>query len=251
MSKPVVLIVIPAFNEADRLPRYLDQLLPELGKLDQLEIRCVVVDDGSGPGQLDRFEGDLEKRRKPFPLLLPLIQLSKNRGKGGAILAGWNETGPADFYSFLDADGAVPPSEVARLILQAVACSPPRSLFASRIRLLGKRVERKLTRHLLGRIFATLIGTFICREVYDSQCGFKLIPAGHWNCIRKGVQENRFAFDVELLAALLQNSLQVEEIPICWIDVPGSKISLIKDPWNMVCSVLKIRGKMNRGYYRR
>ncbi|MDD5350204.1 MAG: hypothetical protein PHQ12_08335, partial [Chthoniobacteraceae bacterium] len=195
----------------------------------------------------------MERIRPQHPMVRPALFLERNEGKGAAILRGWDtalEDGAEEngWVGFLDADGAVPAREVAR-VLGTIAAAPQtrRSLFASRIQMRGRTVKRRLKRHLMGRVFATLVGTLIDPRIYDSQCGFKLIPAAAYRRIRPVMEEKRFAFDVELLAALNHYGFPVEEIPVDWEDIPGSKVSLVRDAWRMFRAVRAIRRRLPGG----
>ena len=236
-------LVIPAFEESARLPAYLGELARELEAL-EFPVRILVVDDGSSASERDalaRVVNDLASRH---PSILPPLLLAKNQGKGGAILAGWSAGHAANWFGFADADGATPAREVARVLKRAAeGAGSPECFFASRIKLLGRCVERKMSRHFMGRVYATLVGSLIHSGVYDSQCGFKIISARAFAVIREVVSEKRFAFDVDLLAALVDAGISIEEIPIDWKDVPGSKVSFVKDTVRMFVSLLRIRAK--------
>ena len=238
-----VWLVIPSYNDGERLASYLPGLCLELEATGQA-VRVQVVDDGSAPGQRDRLREMVCKLQARHPFIEPPIFQEKNEGKGAAILRGWEAAGAnAEWLGFLDADGAIPAYEVRRLIGQLDA-SGTKALFASRVQMRGRRVNRSLRRHLLGRVFASLVGQWIDPCVYDSQCGFKLIPAAAWRNVRPLLREKRFAFDVELLAALNHLGCPVEEVPIDWTDIPGSKVSLLRDPLQMALSIRKIRERM-------
>jgi len=235
-----VLLTIPCFNEAGRLPRFLPALLGELATT-AWETRVQVVDDGSAPAQRSDLERFIESQRGTFSNLAPLLALSSNRGKGGAVRAAWDDAlATADRLAFVDADGSLSPKETTR-VLGLCAAGPERTLFASRVRMLGKEVERNLSRHLMGRVFASLVGVLIDKRVYDSQCGLKVLPTPHYRQIAPMLAETRFAFDVELLAALLHSGLPVEEIPVDWSDVPGSKVHPVRDTLSMLRALFRIR----------
>ncbi len=244
--KCAVWLVIPSYNDGERLARYLPELCQELEGAGQA-VRLQVVDDGSAPAQRDRLRELVCEAQARHAFVQPPIFQEKNEGKGAAILRGWEAAGEtAEWLGFLDADGAIPAREVRRLIgrLGSSAPSAPTALFASRVQLRGRVVNRSLRRHLLGRVFASMVGTWIDPHIYDSQCGFKLIPAAAWNKVRPLLREKRFAFDVELLAALNHHGCAVEEVPIDWTDIPGSKVSLLRDPLQMALSIKKIRERM-------
>lgn len=247
-STPRFLLVIPAYRESARLPDYLEELVSTLADA-RPGITIQIVDDGSGPGEQAALLGLVTRHANSMqPSVLEPLCLPDNQGKGAAVRIGWTEglrREAADWVGFVDADGAIPAIEVRRLIEIAASRANPEVLFASRIRMLGRRVERSAMRHLSGRLFATLIGNTICSEVYDSQCGFKLLPREAWQHIADELQEPGFAFDVELLAALRKSGLAIEEVPIDWIDRPGSKVRLLRDGWRMVRAVFRIKRRFS------
>lgn len=243
-SAPRFLLVIPAYRESARLPGFLDELIEVLTDTHPT-INILIVDDGSGPDEQTAISDALKRHAgSAQPRLLAALMLKHNQGKGAAIRQGWSKglgIQAVDWVGFVDADGAIPAREVRRLIELAAGRTDRPVLFASRIRMLGKRIERSFTRHLSGRLFATLIGNTICEEVYDSQCGYKLLPAEAWQRIADSLHETGFAFDVELLAALRRHDATIEEVPIDWIDRPGSKVRLLRDGWRMLRAVRRIK----------
>jgi dolichyl-phosphate beta-glucosyltransferase len=239
---PLLLIVIPAYQESKRLPLFLRRLGEEIkGKLTRT--RILVVDDGSGPEEQQLTASFISELHNDFPFMLKPLLLPINHGKGGAILAGWDIGGGYDHLAFVDADGAVPATEVVRLVRLLDSCDYPGAIFGSRIRMLGVNVTRTWKRHLSGRIFSFLVGILIERDVYDSQCGLKFIPQKYFMKIRGKLKGMGFAFDVEILSALKSAGCPINEVPINWADTPGSKVSLFKDTVKMVAAVFSIRSK--------
>ncbi|HEX4085244.1 MAG TPA: glycosyltransferase [Chthoniobacteraceae bacterium] len=237
------LLVVPAFEESRRLPVFLEALAREL-EAETFLARILVVDDGSRKSECEQVAGAVETLAKAHPVILPPLLLPVNQGKGGAIMAGWASETPARWLCFADADGATPAREIARVLRSVAEDSRERDcFFASRIKLLGRAVQRKMSRHLLGRVYATLVGTLIHSGVYDSQCGFKIVSAEAYRAVRGVITEKRFAFDVELLAALVDAEMSIEEVPIDWKDIPGSKVSFLGDTVRMFVSLLRIRAK--------
>ncbi len=128
------------------------------------------------------------------------------------------------------------------MIKIAIREGPQRgALFASRVLMLGRQVTRDFHRHLLGRVYATLVSSLLQIPIYDSQCGFKLIPGSAWEKVRQKLQIGGFAFDVELLVALLDSGIKVTELPIDWHETPGGKVHLIRDSYRMYRDVLRVR----------
>jgi dolichyl-phosphate beta-glucosyltransferase len=232
-------IVIPAYRESERLPGFLRQLLLELSLVD---FRCqvLVVDDGSGAleqGRLSQLTNELAASEE----LLPALLLEQNAGKGAAIRAGWARAQDAKWVCFVDADGAIAPNEVRRLLEEADATEEECAIFGSRIKMLGKKVERTFLRHCMGRVFALMVGLLISPQIYDSQCGIKIIPGRAYRKIKSRLLEEGFGFDVELLAVLLDHGTSIREIPIDWRDQAGSKVSLVRDTFRLYTGLQRIR----------
>jgi len=241
MSPPAdFFLAIPAFKESARLPRFLAALVEVLRDADY---RCViqVVDDGSGPEEQAALTVLLANYPQANPLVPPPILLPHNQGKGAAIKAAWTTGSAHRQLAFVDADGAVSAVEVRRLFDSVHAQRTPSIVFASRIRMLGRQVERSFARHLTGRLFASLVGMSICPRIYDSQCGFKILPASSWAAVAGKVREDGFAFDVELLAVLLPGPVPIIEIPVDWYDQAGSRVRVLRDSVRMALAIRRIR----------
>jgi len=231
-------LIVPCFRESLRLPRYLPDLCRAMQTLGGVKI--LVVDDGSGERESTATRNLVESLRNEYPCLQSLLMLPANVGKGAAIYAGWAKSREADWLAFVDADGACSAAEVARLLTMSHGNS---ALFASRVKMLGRRVDRLFKRHLLGRVYATLVSQILRVPVYDSQCGLKVVPRAAFEKISSRLQVTGFAFDVELMVALLDTGCQIQEVPIDWHEVPGGKVNLIRDSWRMAWDVLKIRSR--------
>jgi hypothetical protein len=158
----------------------------------------------------------------------------------------------ADVVAYFDADLATPVDELLRLI-EALSSDAGRSVvLASRVGLLGHAIERRMTRHYLGRLYATAASITLGVPVYDTQCGAKVFrdsPA-----LRAALTDpfpDRWAFDVELLARLLHpaqgtpplSADAIVEVPLrAWRDVGGSKVT----PVASVRAVLALWGVRRR-----
>ena len=164
-----------------------------------------------------------------------LLSLACNSGKAEAVRQGMLRAldSGADVVGYYDADLATPPHEMLRL-LAVLDESGALIALASRVRLLGTKIERRALRHYLGRIFATAASLCIGIPIYDSQCGAKVFRAGE--CLSEALADpftSRWGFDVELLGRLLVGDPRTPGItPDCflemplksWRDVPGSKL---------------------------
>ena len=161
-------------------------------------------------------------------------------------MRGWAKLGDEAWVGFVDADGAVGLSEILRAEAWLGEQSGIDALFGSRVKMLGRRVERSWKRHLSGRIFATMVSELGRVPVYDSQCGLKLVRAATYRRVAPFLQTEGFAFDVELLLLLMKLGCRVVEFPVDWRDVPGSKVSLLRDSWRMAREVVRIQKRVAR-----
>jgi dolichyl-phosphate beta-glucosyltransferase len=246
-----VVIVVPCYNEAHRLPR--ERLLSALDLWPWLSL--VLVDDGSR----DETRKVLEELATLRPGRSRVLNLPQNRGKAEAVRQGviaLAKNGLHSAFGYWDADLATPFEELPRL---TTALEDPEVLLAlgSRVRLLGRAIERRPQRHYLGRIYATIVSTILELEVYDTQCGAKLFRN---HAVTRGLFDEPFAtrwsFDVEILLRLTEaeragriSSLRrvCREVPLeRWMDVPGSKLGLSSAP-QILAELASIWARANRG----
>lgn len=226
-TAPATVIAVPCHNEAERLdPGALAELAAQEG------VSLVLVDDGSSDGTRSM----LRTIETCCPSRISVLCFDRNSGKAHAVRAGLRrgiECGAA-WVGFLDADLAVPVPEMVRLLGRRGAGVDV--VLASRVRLLGRHIERRALRHVAGRAFASFASLLLRLPVYDTQCGAKLLrvtPA-----LRSALDEpfkTTWLFDVELIARLLEpptgvapiQRSQFVEVPLRrWTDVPGGGLSL-------------------------
>jgi dolichyl-phosphate beta-glucosyltransferase len=220
-------IVIPCFNEERRLD---EARFVELAE--QRKAHLFFIDDGSRDRTADVLEGVRARVRDA----IDVHRLPKNQGKAEAVRQGLRlalERG-FELVGYADADLATPPAELLRM-LELMEKSPHLDVaIGSRVLLIGRRIERKATRHYLGRVFATFAANVLRTPFYDTQCGAKFFRKTA--ALETALAErfvSRWAFDVELLGRLLVGSSgvaglpldRVREVPLEeWIDKPGSKL---------------------------
>jgi dolichyl-phosphate beta-glucosyltransferase len=238
-------VVIPCFRESKRLPVFLGPLCQELAQ-SPCSTSILIVDDGSGYPEDAAVRSIIRDFQARYPTLIaePTF-LARNLGKGGAVYAGWNaalDASSPELLCFVDADGAVPAQEVRKVIEELAGDQEHRwdAAFGSRIKILGKSVRRRASRHYIGRVFATFVSVLTGLEIYDSQCGLKVLRRNAYRMIAPRLKETRYAFDVELTLLLIKNRFKICEIPIDWSEVAGSKVNLMKDSIRMFADVLRI-----------
>jgi dolichyl-phosphate beta-glucosyltransferase len=235
---PHLSVVIPAFNEARRLPPYLDEVIGFLeGRGQPWEV--VVVDDGStdGTGAAVRALA----ARHPGLRLLPL---GRNRGKGAAVRAGMLAAVGA-FRLFADADGATPIAELKRLE-PALAAGADVVIGSRALSDPAVTVRARPHRVVAGRLFNWLAARLGVRGVADSQCGFKLFTGAAAERLFGALQTAGFAFDVELLLRAQALGYRIVEVPVNWADQEGSKVGVLSSGPGMLSQVLMVRWRMRR-----
>jgi glycosyltransferase involved in cell wall biosynthesis len=237
------LLVIPHYNDAERLAPFLKNLVQVLPS----HYSILVSDDGSNSlqrEQLSRVLGPcLNQTEGEAPHVLPPLFVEENTGKGAAVRRGWDygEVHGFSLLAFADADGAVSATEIARAENHIRENTQDiDALFGSRVKMLGRTVTRSLKRHLSGRIFATLVSRLGNVPAYDTQCGLKILKTESYRVIQSAIQTPGFAFDVELCLLIQKANCRVIEFPVDWHDVPGSKVSLLRDSVRMAIEVVKI-----------
>lgn len=234
-------IVIPAFNEGTRLPATLDALLAFLDS-ETRRAEVIVVDDGS------RDDTSAQVRRyESIDARVRLIRLPQNRGKGYAVRTGVvNAAGR--LVLFADADGATPFDMLARLEAQLQAGA--RVAIGSRgVRDRTTRVQARLYRRVLGRLFHAVVRTFAVHGITDTQCGFKLFDAEVAHDLFSRMRMSGFSFDVEVLLMAIRSGYRVAEVPVNWTHQPGSKVRVLRDGMLMARDVLRIRANALAGLY--
>jgi glycosyltransferase involved in cell wall biosynthesis len=236
-ASPGLSIVIPAYNEARRLPGTLEQLRRFLESQPRpWEIR--VVDDGSTDGTAEVVLGFARKDDRV------VLQREPHRGKGGAVKAGMLAATAA--YRFLcDADLSMPAHELPRF-LPPVAPAFDIAI-GSREGAGARRVGEPWWRHVTGRVFNWTIGTLAIRGIRDTQCGFKMFTGRAAEAVFPHVTLEGWAFDVEALAIARSLGLVIIEVPIEWHHRPESQVSVTRDAWRMLVDVWQVRRRMRRG----
>ena len=228
---PTCIVVVPCYNEAARLDT---SAFREFAARHDA-VHFLFVDDGSRDATAQLLEDLRESDPKRFSVLV----LGANAGKAEAVRHGLLnacEMRPT-YVGFWDADLATPLDDIVRFMALLEARPDIEMVFGSRVHLLGRSVRRKLARHYLGRVFATVAAFALGVGVYDTQCGAKIFRAT--DGFRQRLREpfiGGWIFDVEIIAREIQarrgTSLPpvsniIYEYPLdVWNDVAGSKIKL-------------------------
>lgn len=228
-ATPLCLIVVPCYNEGSRLQvtRFTDFLRKVEG------VNFLFVNDGSGDNTLDVLQTIRSGREDRVQIL----DKQPNAGKAEAVRTGLLkaiEEGQGTYVGFWDADLSTPLEVIPDFLALLNGSDQFQMVFGSRVRLLGRDVARKASRHYLGRVFASFASITLGLPIYDTQCGAKLFRVTpELASILKEKFLSRWVFDVEILAryiAFYQGSVaylreSIYEFPLPrWYDVDGSKV---------------------------
>lgn len=239
MDKPFLSIIIPAHNEEDRLSVTLQQVL-EFTRKQDYSIEAIIIENGSR----DRTLQIAQEFARGFPELRVLQ--SELSGKGRAVRMGMLAA-RGEYRFMCDTDFSMPIEEINRFLPPALnGCDVA---IASREAPGAVRYDEPAYRHLVGRIYNTMIRVLALPGLNDTQCGFK--------CFRGEVAEVLFpqqtltgwSFDVEVLFIARRLGYQIVEVPIPWYFNSGSKIRVWHDSLSMGTDLLKIRLNALRGRY--
>lgn len=242
VGRPHLSIVIPAYDEEARLGATLEKIAHYVDAAG-LDTEILVVDDGSTDGTAALATSLLKTRRGR------VVANPENRGKGYSARRGVLAA-EGRWVLLTDADLSTPIEEHARLAA-AVREQDLDCAFGSRA-VAGSRVEvrQHIVRQLMGKTFNKAIKLMTGLPFNDTQCGFKLLDRARCRPLFEMMVVDRFAFDVEFLFLCVRFNLRVREIPVVWRNAPGSKVSIIGDPLNMLTDVARVRWRFRRGLYR-
>lgn len=239
LSKPYLSIIIPAHNEAERLPpslQKIDTFLNTQGYLAEV----LVVENGSSDETLRIAQG--------YAARMPNLRVlhEEERGKGLAVKQGMLEA--KGKYRFLcDADLSMPIEQVNRFLSPALEMVDV--AIGSREVPGAKRFDEPSYRHLIGRMFNTMVRWILLPGLQDTQCGFKCFSAEVAEKVFPLQTLKGMSFDAEVLFIARKKGFQVQEIPIDWYFNPDSRVRLFQDSLHMALDLLLIRLNAVRGRY--
>ena len=233
-------VIIPAHNEANRLPNTLEQVLRFLD-VQPFTSEVIVVENGSSDNTLAIARHFAEKYKR-------VRVLQSERGKGAAVKLGMLEA-KGEYRFMCDADLSMPVDGILKFIppaLEGVDIA-----IASREAKGAVRYNEPAYRHLGGRGINFLIQILILPGLNDTQCGFK--------CFRADVAEKLFnlqtlpgwSFDIEVLYIARKFGYHTHEIPIHWYHDAETKVRALPDAIRMFQDIFRIHANAWRGVYKK
>jgi dolichyl-phosphate beta-glucosyltransferase len=212
---PALSVVVPAYNEALRLPATLARVKEHLGR-QGVPYEIVVVDDGSTDATSEIARAGGERVR--------VLRHEPNRGKGHAVRRGMlAATGERRLLT--DADLSTPIEELAKL--QAALDGGYDVAIGSRA-IAGARIEvhQPAYREAMGRLFNRLVQILLLPGLHDTQCGFKLFSARAAEASFAAATLDGFSFDVEALYLARLRGLRIAEVPVTWRNDAATRVGL-------------------------
>jgi dolichyl-phosphate beta-glucosyltransferase len=228
--KPYLSIVIPAYNEAERIEASLHKAL-DYFKDQSYEYEIIVADDGSTDNTVSIAKGISDK--------VKVYALPKNTGKGAAVRLGMlSATG--EIRIFTDADFSTPIYEVEKIIY---------SMKNNYDVVIGSRAlnydlvkeHQPFYREFMGKTFNKFVQFLVIKGIKDTQCGFKGFSSKAAEDIFSRTKIDGFSFDVEALYLANKAGYRIDEVPVEWYNDDRSKVNPITDSINMLLEILKIK----------
>ena len=239
MASPFLSIIIPAYNEERRLPYTLEQIFSFL-KEQSYTAEILVVENGSKDGTIEIASKFARRYSNLY------VFQEKQPGKGNAVSHGMREA-RGEYRFMCDADLSMPIAELKKFL--------PPFLNGTDIAIASREVQGAVRynepylRHLTGRVFNLLIRLLVLPGLQDTQCGFKCFHAQVAEEIFQYQTLSGWAFDVEILYIAQKKGYHIREVPINWYFNADTKISVLKDSWQMFMDLLTIRRNARRGLY--
>ncbi len=231
-TPPRLSIIVPAYNEEERLKESLPKILTYLDS-QNYSYEVVVVDDGS----VDRTSQVAAEIGGKHPVRV--LRNEPNRGKGFSIKRGMMEA-RGDYRLFSDADLSTPIEELGKF--WPMAADGNDVVIGSRA-LPGSilEVRQAFYRELMGRAFNLIVQTLLVAGIRDTQCGFKMFSARAAEKIFPLQTLSGFSFDVELLVLARKHGFKIAEVPVRWINSPASKVSAWRDSTRMFADLIRLK----------
>lgn len=241
INEPIVSIVIPAYNEEDRIVKTLPQIFSYFED-SQYTYEIIIVDDGSTDDTVSVVRNIVKDYSN-----VKIIQGVENRGKGYAVRKGLL-AGTGQYMLFMDADLSTPIEQLGAFIPWLEKgydiCIASRGLSDSQI-----LQHQPFYREWMGKIFNRVIRLTLWLPFSDTQCGFKCFRSEIIQHLVPLLRVDRFGFDVELLYVAKRLGYKIKEIGVPWTNSSDSKVGLIMDPVKMLATIPKIYMNRSLGRY--
>ncbi len=237
-------IVVPAYNEEQRLPPTLERLHAYLST-QPMTYEIVIVDDGSR----DRTCAVVEEAMARIPYLR-LVRQTPNAGKGAAVRRGMLAA-RGQIRVMCDADLSMPPEQLPLLLAPILACETEISIGSRYAPGADTGKKQPFYRVMWSRLCNKVIQRTLVPGILDTQCGFKAFTAEAARDLFARGRINGWAFDLEILALARRRGFAIAEIGVVWRDDERSRVNPLKDMWKVIREAITIRRSLAAGVYER
>lgn len=238
-DRPFLSVVIPMYNEAERITATLDYVTDYLKK-QTYSWEVIVVNDGS----TDKSTEVVTHGRWPHTAL---VEYHRNRGKGYAVNKGMHEA-RGEYIAMCDADNATPFEQIERLFKAIETCDMAiGSRYVKGSHIVLKQPWQRIVGSRVGNLLVQLM---ILPGINDTQCGFKLFKRDVAKKIAPLQTVWRWGFDMELLVIGKQLGYKVKEVPVDWYDRTGSKVHSGRAFTSTLEELFKIRRNRSKKIYK-
>ena len=235
-------IIIPAYNEKDRILRTLNNIYKYFkGKNSEI----IIVDDGS----TDNTASFIEYEKENIGDNIKIVSYKKNKGKGYAVKKGV-EKAKGELILFTDADNSTPIEEFEKLFA-GLKKGFDIAIGSRYLKNSDVKIKQSIFRILIGRFGNLLIQLLLVKNIKDTQCGFKLFKNKTAKNIFQKQNIERWGFDMEILAIAQLFKYKIIEIPVNWYNSSDSKFSPIKDTVQTLSELIKIKINLITGKYKK
>jgi glycosyltransferase involved in cell wall biosynthesis len=239
LNTPFLSIIIPAYNEAKRLPRTLEQIFSFL-KTQAYSSEVIVVENGSSDGTLELATQYIKDHSN-----LVVVQ-EHHKGKGNAVRRGMF-VARGEYRFICDADLSMPIEDLQKFLPPALEGFD--IAIGSREAPGAIRYNEPPYRHIGGRAINLVIRTLILPGLNDTQCGFKCFHAKAAQTLFQQQTMMGWSFDIELLYLARRKKMTIREVPIHWYFSTDSKVNAVRDALRMIGDIFRIHLNAMRGVY--
>ncbi|KAA3643597.1 MAG: glycosyltransferase family 2 protein [Chloroflexi bacterium] len=234
-------MIIPAYNEENRLPGSLDKIATFLSQ-QEYSAEVLVVENGSSDRTYE-VASEFAKHNENFS-----VMQAEGRGKGLAVRTGMLAT-QGQYRFMCDADLSMPIEEINNFLPPKIAA--PQIVIGSREAPGAVRYNEPEFRHFGGRGINILIRLLALPKLRDTQCGFKLFRADIAEDLFRAQKLDSWSFDIEVLRIARQRDYEIVELPVPWYYTEESHVNPIPDALKLIADLFTIRRNLRNGAYAR
>ena len=234
MAEPKLIILVPAYNESERIAPVLRDYATYFRDEYDGGFEIVVVLNGCS----DNTREVVEVEAEDFPEIRQ-IEFKDAIGKGGALIEGLKLAEECELIGFTDADGATDPKSFLNLVRQ---CDEHDCVIGSR-RMKDSQIHQlqPTKRIAASKVYHRIVQTFFGMDIMDTQCGAKVFKSEAIRKIHPSLHTADMAVDVNILFCLKRAGFTILEAPVEWTDKIGTKVRYFRSSMAMLLSLIRLR----------